>query len=233
MAPLNAPEHLAHLPAAVLTAIHGACDGDWRRVTLDGDGGFTIHNTPQFRRVELTPQGDTARKLGLVQPPVRRSRPRATASPAVPAQEVPVERAARPAVPSPAPAAPASPVAVERPPAAARPPATTPAPVAFIAPAAAPMPPAAAVEAPRPVPAAETDDGTVVDVPRHPRYLRARLKALGAAVGPIDDDGNAAVLVGEQQIAVVPMVDYRSKQAVSAWRDVLVLAQTLATNKRD
>jgi hypothetical protein len=83
------------------------------------------------------------------------------------------------------------------------------------------------------VPAAETDDGTVVDVPRHPRYLRARLKALGAAVGPIDDDGNAAVLVGEQRIAVVPMVDYRSKQAVSAWRDVLVLAQTLATNKRD
>jgi hypothetical protein len=224
MAPDNTPERLAHLPEAVLTAIHAACDGDWRRVTVDADGGFTVHNAPQFRRVELTPEGDTARRLGIAPAPVRRPR---RPSGVVAAAAAPTATTARPT-----PAAQAAPApAVAHLPPAARPapsPVPAPAPPAVVFTPPAPAPAAVTAPSPRPVDppeeaADEPDDG---DVPRHPRYLRARLRALGASVGPPGDDGRAAVFVGQTQVGSVTLVDYRSKQAAREWRDLLARVRT-------
>lgn len=40
---------LLRLPSALRVALELACDGDWRRVTLDADGGFVVHNKPQAK----------------------------------------------------------------------------------------------------------------------------------------------------------------------------------------
>jgi len=243
MAPDNAPERLAHLPKAVLTAIHAACDGDWRRVTVDDDGGFTVHNAPQFRRVELTPEGDTARRLGMVPAPVRRPRrPKATtAQPAAEVAAPPARSVSAPvrAVVAPAPAV-VAPVRAVTPAAAVAPvPAGVPAAVAFLPPAPAP----AVAAAPRPVepvePVAATDEADrrdeagrrdEDDVPRHPRYLRARLRALGASVGPTGDDGCAPVFVGDTQVGTVTMTGYRTKQAAQEWRELLARVREHSTH---
>lgn len=66
-----APEFIQRLPLAHRRLIASQCDGDWRRCTLDSDGGITIHNRPQITRTELAPTGQTAkvlRKAGVAVP---------------------------------------------------------------------------------------------------------------------------------------------------------------------
>jgi hypothetical protein len=46
MAPATPPE-LAHLDRATLSWLRAACDKDWTRVTLDGNGSPTVHNNSQ------------------------------------------------------------------------------------------------------------------------------------------------------------------------------------------
>lgn len=58
-----APEFIQRLPLAHRRLIASQCDGDWRRCTLDSDGGITIHNRPQITRTELAPTGQTAKVL--------------------------------------------------------------------------------------------------------------------------------------------------------------------------
>lgn len=53
---------------------------DWRRITLDGAGHAMVHNRPQLVRVELPPEGRTAKALGMP-PPRRRRAARKAASP--------------------------------------------------------------------------------------------------------------------------------------------------------
>jgi hypothetical protein len=57
------PERVRHLPDILLAALEKLSDGDWRRVTLGPDGEVVVHNRAQVFRVELEPQGTTARKL--------------------------------------------------------------------------------------------------------------------------------------------------------------------------
>ena len=57
------PERVRHLPDIVLDALEKLSDGDWRRVTLGPDGDVVVHNRAQVFRVELEPQGTTAKKL--------------------------------------------------------------------------------------------------------------------------------------------------------------------------
>jgi hypothetical protein len=53
---LEMPKAVAKLPAAIRRHIATQCQGDWRRVTIDPDGSVTVHNKPQFTRVELPAQ---------------------------------------------------------------------------------------------------------------------------------------------------------------------------------
>ena len=57
------PERVRHLPDILLDALEKLSDGDWRRVTLGPDGQAVVHNQAQVFRVELEPQGTTAKKL--------------------------------------------------------------------------------------------------------------------------------------------------------------------------
>ena len=57
------PERVRHLPDILLDALEKLSDGDWRRVTLGPDGDVVVHNRAQVFRVELEPQGTTAKKL--------------------------------------------------------------------------------------------------------------------------------------------------------------------------
>jgi hypothetical protein len=57
------PERVRHLPDVLLDALEKLSDGDWRRVTLGPDGDVVVHNQAQVFRVELEPQGTTAKKL--------------------------------------------------------------------------------------------------------------------------------------------------------------------------
>ena len=57
------PERVRHLPDILLDALEKLSDGDWRRVTLGPDGDVVVHNRAQVFRVELEPQGTTARRL--------------------------------------------------------------------------------------------------------------------------------------------------------------------------
>lgn len=43
------PPFVMRLPAPFRRRIASECGGDWRRVTLDDDGGVTVHNRPQRR----------------------------------------------------------------------------------------------------------------------------------------------------------------------------------------
>src|SRR5437763_8172922 len=57
------PERVRHLPDILLDALEKLSDGDWRRVTLGPDRDVVVHNRAQVFRVELKPQGTTAKKL--------------------------------------------------------------------------------------------------------------------------------------------------------------------------
>ena len=57
------PERVRHLPDILLDALEKLSDGDWRRVTLGPDGDVVVHNRAQVFRVELEPQGTTAKEL--------------------------------------------------------------------------------------------------------------------------------------------------------------------------
>jgi len=57
------PDRVRHLPDIVLDELEKLSEGDWRRVTLGPDGDVLVHNRPQVFRVELEPQGTTAKKL--------------------------------------------------------------------------------------------------------------------------------------------------------------------------
>lgn len=55
---------------------------DWRRVTVDADGDPTVHNRPQVFRVELPPEGTTAKKMGVRPPRKKRTAIKRVAEPA-------------------------------------------------------------------------------------------------------------------------------------------------------
>jgi hypothetical protein len=57
------PHRVGHLPDIVLDELEKLSQGDWRRVTLGPGGDAVVHNRPQVFRVELEPQGTTAKKL--------------------------------------------------------------------------------------------------------------------------------------------------------------------------
>ena len=57
------PDRVRHLPDIVLDELEKLSEGDWRRVTVGPDGDVVVHNWPQVCRVELEPQGTTAKKL--------------------------------------------------------------------------------------------------------------------------------------------------------------------------
>lgn len=66
---LAMPSAIAKLPAAIRRQITTQCQGDWRRVTIDPDGSITVHNKPQFTRVELPAQKAPVKRVA--KPPAR------------------------------------------------------------------------------------------------------------------------------------------------------------------
>jgi hypothetical protein len=177
----------------------------------------------------------------MVPAPVRRPRrPKATTTNGQPGPQVAVPPTRSVSAPVPAAVAPVSAPAAPAPavPAPAAAPVT--AAVAFLPPAPAPAPAAAArtrpVEPVEPVSATDEPGRDEAgrrdedDVPRHPRYLRARLRALGASVGPTGDDGCAPVFVGDTQVGTVTMTGYRTKQAAREWRELLARVREHSTH---
>ncbi len=47
------PAAIEHLPAPMRSMLAASCKRDWSRVTPDGRGGFTVHNTPQRNGLTL------------------------------------------------------------------------------------------------------------------------------------------------------------------------------------
>jgi len=80
----GAPDFILALPGPIRQYFLDACEGDWRRVTADEAGSITVHNKPQFRRIELP----------TVMPKSRRQAPRkrTTRASTLPAAPVPVEQ---------------------------------------------------------------------------------------------------------------------------------------------
>lgn len=66
MATRGAPDWIRALPAAMRKLVSEQCEGDWRRLTRSPDGSVTIHNQPQFSRVELPPAVPRKRRASVV-----------------------------------------------------------------------------------------------------------------------------------------------------------------------
>ena len=98
------PERVRHLPDILLDALEKLSDGDWRRVTLGPDGDVVVHNRAQVFRVELEPQGTTAKKLSerarhpAPGRPVADTAPRASRQSAAPMLSAPPSARPRPSV---------------------------------------------------------------------------------------------------------------------------------------
>lgn len=55
--------HPDDLPPALRRVLSVACGGDWRRVTVDESGVFTVHNQPQWHRTTLPDVRPRPRRL--------------------------------------------------------------------------------------------------------------------------------------------------------------------------
>ncbi len=65
----DAPAYVKALPPTFRRQIAKQCDGDWRRVTLDDDGGVTVHNSPQREDIATEVAAVVLRSASTEPPP--------------------------------------------------------------------------------------------------------------------------------------------------------------------